>query len=153
MLNIALLGASVAAKATLGAALSAALQTAQTTARITQPELRLEGSKSATFALDHEGLVLLIGLEGTAAKDVALQTADQQIRAALAHTQTPFQVLYGSSEDQCRAALMACGPRVTPNTPAPRKPSPWVWMCDKYSDPVCEHRLLTSLLEARIASA
>jgi hypothetical protein len=33
------------------------------------------------------------------------------------------------------------------------KNQPWVWMCEKCSDPQCEHRLLTALLAQRDSAA
>ena len=37
--------------------------------------------------------------------------------------------------------------------PARKRPTPWVWSCEKCSDPQCEHRLLTALLAQRARQA
>lgn len=73
---------------------------------------------------------------------------DVLLRQALVHAQIPFQVIYGLGEDRLAHALSALK-----RSPAVREArrKPWVWACDKCSDPVCEHRLLSELLASRQA--
>jgi nicotinamide riboside kinase len=72
-----------------------------------------------------------------------------------------FEVIYGLGEQRLQAAIKALctinsiAPRAV-NTPATslkgsentseNAPKPWIWTCDKCSDPDCEHRLFRSLL-------
>jgi hypothetical protein len=91
-----------------------------------------------------------------AADQPAQQAADTAIRAALIDAQIAFQVLYGSHEErltQAREAIENLLPAQTRPQPQPQhRPEtkkPWVWLCDKCSDPQCEHRLLTDLLASR----
>lgn len=89
-----------------------------------------------------------------AADQPAQETADTAIRAALIDAQIAFQVLYGSTDErltQAREAIDSLQPtqtRAQPQRP-PETKKPWVWLCDKCSDPQCEHRLLTDLLASR----
>ena len=78
---------------------------------------------------------------------------DTLLRRSLTQANVPFQVIYGTGDEQLRQALLALGALKSPaakfeappaETASPRKP--WVWDCDKCSDPVCEHRLLSDLL-------
>lgn len=103
--------------------------------------------------------VFLRGLQSPASADLSRQAADDSIRTALRLSETPFHVVYGSdaqSLEQMMRAIENLG-TVPPITAAPsiQKPrslngaAPWVWLCDKCSDPQCEHRLLTDLLEQR----
>jgi nicotinamide riboside kinase len=78
---------------------------------------------------------------------------DMLLRRSLAQGEVPFQVIYGMGDERLRQALTALSalqsaeakPKTAPaQTPGPRKP--WVWSCDKCSDPVCEHKLLSALL-------
>lgn len=73
---------------------------------------------------------------------------DALLRQALLQVQISFQVIYGRGEDRLAQALSALQ-----RSPAVRQAGrkPWVWACDKCSDPVCEHRLLSELLASRQA--
>jgi hypothetical protein len=89
-----------------------------------------------------------------AADQPTQEAADTAIRAALIDAQIAFQVLYGSSDErlaQAREAIESLLPAQT--RPQPQRPletkKTWVWLCDKCSDPQCEHRLLTDLLASR----
>jgi nicotinamide riboside kinase len=68
---------------------------------------------------------------------------DTLLRRSLAQAKVPFQVIYGSGDERLKQALAAVSAQPT-QTPSPRKP--WVWACDKCSDPACEHKLLSDLL-------
>ena len=78
---------------------------------------------------------------------------DTQLRHSLTQANVPFHVIYGTGDERLRQALTALSALNPPEaksetastkTSSPRKP--WVWACDKCSDPVCEHRLLSDLL-------
>jgi len=78
---------------------------------------------------------------------------DALLRRSLAQAGIPFQVIHGEGDERLRQALSALSALTPPSaevktplseTSRPRKP--WVWACDKCSDPVCEHRLLSDLL-------
>ena len=71
---------------------------------------------------------------------------DALLRQILVQAQIPFQVIYGLGEDRLAQALSALK-----RSPAVREArrKPWVWACDKCSDPACEHRLLSDLLASR----
>ncbi len=78
---------------------------------------------------------------------------DTLLRDSLTQGNVPFQVIYGVGNERLRQALTALSalklPETKPEAPPdeisnPRKP--WVWACEKCSDPACEHRLLSDLL-------
>jgi HTH-type transcriptional regulator, transcriptional repressor of NAD biosynthesis genes len=78
---------------------------------------------------------------------------DCLLRRSLTQAGVPFQVIYGNGNERLAQALTALTAWQSPEakletaaaqTPSPRQP--WVWACDKCSDPVCEHRLLSDLL-------
>jgi len=111
-------------------------------------------------------LVLLTGLETPACAQCAEkavtacgsshEAADVSMRAALALAGISYRVLYGTAAERLAHALQAlegllpqaANPRPA-SSPRGLKKQPWVWMCDKCSDPECEHRLLTALLAER----
>ncbi|SFC69178.1 hypothetical protein SAMN05216344_13127 [Polaromonas sp. OV174] len=149
MLKIALLGAPHSGKTQLAAALTASAT----------PVIVVVADTSALRAERYD-LALLMGLDGSALMNSPEQeAADQSIRAALAHTAQPYQVIYGSSAEHLSQALQAIE-RLLPATGSGRhaNPSPgkrakaWVWACDKCSDPQCEYRLLSDLLAQRAAA-
>jgi hypothetical protein len=76
------------------------------------------------------------------------QQMDALLRSTLVQAGLPFQVIYGLGEQRLSQALAALG-KPAAESGAGRKP--WVWVCDKCSDPVCEHRLLSDLLASRQA--
>lgn len=106
-------------------------------------------------------LVLLTGLEpasqarsAAASMTAAQETADQAIRTALALAGVSYRVMYGTADQRLAQALDAVNP------PSPQRPTAtrsgrkndWTWVCDKCSDPACEHRLLSDLLAQRANS-
>ena len=111
--------------------------------------------------LDASGFdaIFLRGLQSPASADLLRRAADESIRAALQLSETPFQVVYGSdaqSLEQVMRAIENLGtaPPITAALSIQKTRSldgaaPWVWLCEKCSDPQCEHRLLTDLLEQR----
>jgi hypothetical protein len=115
-------------------------------------------------ATDHETAgsrgfdkVLLMGLDlpSTQTRRLAQDTADQQLRQALAETGLPYTVVYGTGPARLAHALEALHELASCSN-SPEQPSnsaqarrPWVWACDTCSDPDCERRLLSNLLASR----
>ena len=149
MLKIAVTGAPSTGKHQLTSALACALKDAGRDALVAVTDPSASPS-------DAVGLTLLCGLESAA--QAHQQAADQSIRAALAAGGMAYCVLYGGPPQRLAQALGAAE-RLLPGL-AQQKPAParkgnkaWVWVCDKCSDPVCEHRLLSDLLAQRAVSA
>ena len=88
------------------------------------------------------------------------EAIDHSIRTALARSGVAYRVLYGTTGERLAYALQAVE-SLQPSAhrsrqitrPGGLKNQPWVWMCDKCSDPQCEHRLLTALLVSRDSAA
>lgn len=78
----------------------------------------------------------------------AQEPVDRLLRAALARARIDYKVIYGSGPERLRNALMAIDARINPRQ---QKSSNQTWSCDKCSDPECEHRLFTGLLQSRAA--
>lgn len=148
MLRIALLGVPDSTKAELAAALADALNTSGSPATVAQ----IDSPTLAPDLASHD-LVLLTGLNSWSA---AREASDRQIRATLDHAGIAYRVIYGLGEERLQHALQACGslPGQSPlqRAPAGKKARPWAWMCEKCSDPACEHRLLSDLLASRGAT-
>lgn len=166
MLKIAVTGAPLTGKRQLAAALDCAL-------KISGHEATVAVTDAAPLPADLPsfGLTLLMGLEEVPLQAVKTaderwqrqHNADQSIRAALSHAGIPYRVMYGTSEQRLAQALEAAQslrprtPAFTRNTPGatpgPKKnQKAWVWVCEKCSDPACEHRLLSDLLAERAAA-
>jgi nicotinamide riboside kinase len=157
MLKIALLGAPRTGKSLLESSLRSAMKSSALAVTV-YGETDVAALPAALRDYD---LVLLTGLpvsrhasKAGFLQRQAQQAADAAIRAALIDAQIAFQVLYGSSDErltQAREAIESLLPAQT--RPQPQRPpetkNPWVWLCDKCSDPQCEHRLLTDLLASR----
>jgi nicotinamide riboside kinase len=104
-------------------------------------------------------LTLLMGLDlpwvpdGLFRDGPALREAtDVLLRRELGAAGIPYQTLYGPLQRRVQQALRAIGGELwrtlTPEDPAwaqGRRP----WTCEKCSDPDCEHRLFTQLLQQR----
>jgi nicotinamide riboside kinase len=166
MLKIALLGAPHTGKSALASGLNSAVKASAWPAVI-----HMETDHPLlSAALPSYDLVLLTGLESAAeaqpdtrpaTSQQVREAADASIRAALADARMAYRVLYGRSDERlvqaCEAIQSLLAPMKAPARPglirAPQKPTPWVWLCDKCSDPQCEHRLLTALLAQRAQAA
>ena len=107
-------------------------------------------------------LTLLMGLDQPCPADerAAQEARDAQLRTALAAASIPYRVVYGTGEQRTRNALIAIqnvapqaysiGARAASDTEsAPRTARLRAWNCEKCSDPICEHRLFTALVEQR----
>ena len=84
------------------------------------------------------------------------EAVDALVRAHLQRNGVAFQVVYGQGPQRLGSALQALA--ATGVLPAAARPGagaedgarqPWVWACDKCSDPGCEHRLFRRLREPR----
>ena len=157
-LTIALLGAPHAGLSPLADAIKRALKAASWQALLVVPG----NAQADTTDLCTFDLVLLCGLQPAAqsrieAQDPELEAQDLSIRARLALAAVSYRVLYGTHAERLAHALNAIEsllPRAETSTRPSRfsgsvKKQPWVWMCDKCSDPQCEHQLLTALLGQR----
>jgi nicotinamide riboside kinase len=77
------------------------------------------------------------------------EPVDALVRAGLHRAGVPFQVIYGLGDERLASALAAlqraslCSMQTPTAAEATR---PWAWVCDKCSDPECEHRLFGRLL-------
>lgn len=114
-------------------------------------------------ALSTATLTLLMGLDMPCpAEDRAMQEAiDAQLRTALQDAGVAFRVIYGRGEKRVENALNAIGSIAfnrdqkgeSLNFDAEKEIYPQrlrAWNCEKCSDPVCEHRLFTSLVDKRL---
>ncbi len=117
-----------------------------------RPVSVLMGSPAKVAGSD---LILLMGLDGL--QSPAVNALDQSIRLELELAGTAYEVLYGTPQDRLAQALQVAEKRLNKSSTAPIPPQvqaelarkPWVWICDKCSDPQCEHQLLTQLLARR----
>lgn len=165
MLKIALLGAPHTGKSLLASGLNSAADAYSWPATIVV--LQPQDPALPVAPADYD-LVLLTGLQDgvspsshkasqTPGCPQAQQMADAAIRATLSSAKISYRVLYGCDEErlaQACAALQSLLPAVkAPAQPglirAHKKPTPWVWPCEKCSDPQYENRLLTTLLAQR----
>lgn len=81
---------------------------------------------------------------------------DAALRIALARGALPYQVVYGKDQTRTLNALNALNAiesiaRRTPGVSAgsrfsSKNAASWTWNCEKCSDPECEHRLFSGLL-------
>jgi hypothetical protein len=156
MLKIALAGAANTGKLELAAALTRALQACGEHAF----EVVVADTPERLTGLAPNNLTLLMGLkirQASACSAGTLEAEDGLIRTELANAGVPYQVIYGEGEERLAQALQAAQRLLLPRSwmllpggqAGKPKTSPWVWMCDKCSDPQCEHRLLSALLAHR----
>jgi hypothetical protein len=96
---------------------------------------------------------LLMGLDlaGASTRD----EEDAQLRSLLECAGIAYQVVYGSGPQRLQSALAALqGAGVLPTSQLRRDAGDgaaraWTWMCEKCSDPGCEHQLFAQLRQAR----
>lgn len=101
-----------------------------------------------------QGITFLMGCETV---NLEMDASDAAIRSALAHSGTAHHVLYGDTSEQLSQALeLIDSALLLTNSRRPESvhnkdgsERAWVWLCDKCSDPQCEHKLLTDLLATR----
>lgn len=83
------------------------------------------------------------------------EPVDALVRTLLQRAGVAYQVVYGSGTLRLQGALVALqSAGVLPEGSAQRADDggaarAWTWVCEKCSDPACEHRLFTKLRETR----
>lgn len=159
VLKIALAGAANTGKAELANALSQALLASGENAIVV-----VAGTPAILTGLLRNDLTLLMGLKvrqtSPCPAGAQEEAEDLLIRAALANAGMPYQVIYGAGEERLVQALdavrgllpMSAKPSRSVNYASKPQTSPWIWTCDKCSDPQCERQLLTALLAQRSVS-
>jgi len=78
------------------------------------------------------------------------EPVDQKIRALLAQSKLPYQVVYGTGEQRLANALFCIGrqaPQWAKQLERPEPPTRWSGPCETCGDGDCEHRLFTGLLQ------
>ncbi len=74
------------------------------------------------------------------------EPVDAMLRLALGRAQIHYQTVYGLGQERLQCAVNSLttglGLTVPKEQSAAKK---WAWVCDKCSDPVCEHQLFTRL--------
>lgn len=77
------------------------------------------------------------------------EPVDALVRTLLQRAGVPFRVVYGSGAQRVDNALAALAgilpPGAVDRAPGGREAGPWIWSCEKCSDPECEHRLFSRL--------
>jgi nicotinamide riboside kinase len=82
------------------------------------------------------------------------EPVDALVRSLLQRAAVPYQVVYGSGPQRLRGALVALASTgIVSAAMAQREAGSdagraWVWVCEKCSDPACEHRLFSKLRDA-----
>lgn len=109
------------------------------------------------FALERQhgyDVTLITGLDlpwiddGLHRDAASREPVDAMVRSLLARERIGYRVVYGIGSERLRNALAALPPGLVPAAaPAAPQRDPWVWRCDKCSDPECEHRLFRSLAQ------
>ena len=74
------------------------------------------------------------------------EPVDTLIRDALAKANVPYRMVYGTGAQRLQNALAAIDALFAAERATEDSKRPWVWTCDKCSDPECEHRLFGRLL-------
>lgn len=160
---IALLGAPYTGVEGLAQALQQRIAPGCVQITLGHPQLSDQAPSQRT-GFEPVALTLLMGLDQPCpSEDIAAQEAtDAQLRAALAAAAVPYRVVYGSGEQRICNALIAIQ-KIAPTAystttraardakSTPRAARLRVWECEKCSDPSCEHRLFTALVEQREA--
>jgi len=158
---IALLGAPHTGVAALAQALHQQITPGSVHITLHHPHLASPLPAQHTGA-DAVALTLLMGLDQPCpdGERAAQEALDTQLRAALAAAAVPYRVVYGAGEQRIRNALIAIQ-KIAPQAystsaraewdteNAPRTARLRAWNCEKCSDPTCEHRLFTALVEQR----
>lgn len=152
MRHIAVLGANGTGKTWLAGQLAGALDAQGQDFQIKDdPALSSLTAPCGAYADKATTSILLLGLDLMPPTPTQMHL-DQALRLTLTGAAVPFQVIYGQGQQRLINALQALqltGANTAEPTTMPAKRKPWVWACEKCSDPVCEHRLLSDLLAKR----
>lgn len=160
--SIALLGAPHTGAGALARALQALIPPESAQIVVAPAVLAALPQAQPTPALPVATLTLLMGLDlPCPAEDRAAQEAsDAQLRTALQDASVAYRVIYGQGDKRVMNALNAIksiakniyptgGNEVFDVKNGIRAQRLRAWNCEKCSDPVCEHRLFTSLVDKR----
>lgn len=85
----------------------------------------------------------------------AREPVDALVRSLLQRAGLGFQVVYGQGPQRLLSALQALRsagvlpPEAVADDATGNARRAWVWVCDKCSDPACEHRLFKQLRDGR----
>jgi nicotinamide riboside kinase len=141
-LRIAVLGAAGSGKTQLTQQLRAELATSAVLMEAPETDALLEALTR------HFDFALLMGLDLISLPQAAVQrNADEALRAALSQHALPFATVYGTGAARMAHALQAVRFHQSDTAGLPQPASRWRWPCEKCSDPACEHRLFTALLQ------
>lgn len=80
------------------------------------------------------------------------EATDRILRRELDRTGIAYHTVYGQGQERLQAALRIIGHRlgtVLVPDPVAARPRQAAWVCERCSDPDCEHRLFTRLTDAR----
>ena len=94
--------------------------------------------------------VLLTGLDlpwvpdGLHRSQDSRDAVDAQLRGILGREAITYRVVYGRGPQRLASALAAIATELAPELPAGNRRA---WTCEKCSDPECEHRLFTKLVQ------
>jgi adenylate kinase family enzyme len=152
-MRVVILGASGTGKTRLASALTQQLADSSCDiVAIPEAEALRAGSALLRASPSSPDLILLMGLDQATSPDETQRRmqVDARLREALQQSGSAYTVLYGDNERRAAQALRltrrhAGQPASAPDSDA-QAASRWVWVCDKCSDPVCEHRLFTDKL-------
>jgi nicotinamide riboside kinase len=71
---------------------------------------------------------------------------DALLRRRLSEAQIGYQVVYGLGEQRLQNAMHCiAAPAIFQGATGQKTTKKWAWVCDKCSDPACEHRLFSQL--------
>ena len=144
------------------AAASASIVIADTTALMTAiySAMLFEDGALYRFALERQrgyDVTLVTGLDLPWVADGLFrdgphvrEPVDALVRGALADGDIAYRTVYGVGDERLRNALAAVD-SAWDGRSAEANAKPWVWVCDKCSDPQCEHRLFTALSDSPAA--
>ena len=162
--SIALLGAPHTGTEALARALRARIPPESAQIVVVPAALAAPPQAQPALALPAATLTLLMGLDlPCPAEDRAIQEAfDAQLRGALQLAGVTYRVIYGQGRTRVANALNAIQSIATNAFPiggegifdvenGMRAQRLRAWNCEKCSDPACEHRLFTSLVDQRQA--
>lgn len=151
-MKIAVVGAPGTGKSSLVAALRLALRN--------DADYSLSDSVNESAVLGPEvgySCILLMGLDlilPSQSNDCAEATSpsqhDAQIRQQLSQNAMAYTVIYGSGQARTDCALQAIDFQRKKTTTRPTAGAgAWHWNCENCSDAACEHRMFSSLVNAR----
>ena len=93
-------------------------------------------------------LALLMGLDlHPEHRSASHRQTDQDLRAQLTQQDLPFALVYGCDAARSANAIQAIRFHMRDTPPPLAQSGRWRWPCEKCSDPECEHRLFSALLQ------